>query len=422
MKNAKMPHQIKLHPIKLHRIMLAFCLSLSLLPGCGGTPPVPERYPLPVTIGEVSDRKEATALRYMGTIEPGATVFVAFRTGGYVKDILRIRGNDGTDRFVQAGDRVASGTVLAQVEDREYRSQVGRAMAGVQEARSGLLSSEAQVSAAKNSAEQARDEFERAKRLFASESITRVEYDTARTRSRNADEALAAARAMARGIEARIRGAEGIVREISSVTGDTAVRAPLDGFVVARMIEPGGLVGPGTVAFVVARLDPVKLRFSLPDRFLPKAPPGARLAASLDFRPGRSFAGTVSKVALAADPKTRLFDVELTIPNPEGELKPGMVGRIDLDDDPEGGKCLIPLEAIVQSGDGEGEGGEGFAVFLAEGREGKTVARRREIKLGKPVGNTISVESGISPGERVVLSGAAFLQDGDPIHIVKDSF
>jgi len=391
---------------------------LTGLAGCGEQASIPARNPVPVTTAIVSNQNEVTALKYSGTIEPGVTVFMAFRTGGYVKEIARANETNGTQRLIQTGDQVASGAILAQVEDREYQSQVTRARSGVLEAQSGLLSVQSQINAARNTARQAEDEFLRAERLFAADSITRFEYDTARTRNKNAAEALAAAQAMARGIEAKIQSAEAMVGEIRSVTRDTAIRAPFDGYVLSRTIESGSLVGPGTVAFSIARLDPVKLRFSLPDRLLNKVSLGQSLEASLDFKPQTRFPGRVSKMAVAADPRTRLFDIELTIPNPEGELKPGMICQIELNHPAETDKGLIPLEAIVPLGSDT----DSFAVFQMEESAGTLVARRREVKLGRPVGNRILVESGLLPGQKIILSGAAFLEDGDPIHVIEDSF
>ncbi|HOT27286.1 MAG TPA: efflux RND transporter periplasmic adaptor subunit [Candidatus Ozemobacteraceae bacterium] len=396
---------------------LALAAALVGLSGCAdGERPVMKR-PVPVTVGTVSDHEQAVSLRYSGTIEPGIVVPVAFRTGGYVKRIAEIVEPGGGPRFLQTGDRVASGAFLAQVEDREYRSRMSQAQAGVLEAQSGLVAAQAQASAAENTARQAQDDYQRAERLFANDTITRVDRDAARTRSRNADEALAAARASVEAFRAKIQATQAMVREIESVTSDTSVRSPLDGFVLSRNIEPGSLIGPGTVGFVVAQMDPLKLRFSIPDRLLDKVSVGMELEGRLDFRPEYPVRGNVTNVALSADPKTRLFDVEVTIPNPEGILKPGMIVQIGLPPDMGKGVGLIPLESIVP---GPGDG-ETFAVFQVTASEGKTIARRREVKLGRPVGNLISVDSGVLPGEKIVISGAAFLEDGDQVHVVDES-
>ncbi|MBP7632555.1 efflux RND transporter periplasmic adaptor subunit [Candidatus Ozemobacteraceae bacterium] len=397
--------------------LLALAAALAGLCGCAdGKLPAMKR-PIPVTVGIVSDHDQAISLRYSGIIEPGVVVPVAFRTGGYVKRIAEIVEPSGFPRFLQTGDRVASGAFLAQVEDREYRSRMSQAQAGVLEAQSGLLAVQAQAAAAANTARQAQDDYQRAERLFANDTITRVDRDAARTRSRNADEALAAARASVEAVRAKIQAAQAMVREIESVTSDTSVRSPLTGFILSRNIESGTLIGPGTVGFVVAQIDPLKLRFSIPDRLLEKVSAGMELEGTLDFRPEYRVRGVVTKVALSADPKTRLFDVEVTVPNPDAVLKPGMIVQVGLPPDMGKGVGLIPLGAIVP---GPGDG-KSFAVFQLTASEGRAVAHRREVKLGRPVGNLISVESGVVPGEKIVIAGAAFLEDGDQVHVIEES-
>lgn len=405
-----------MNPSTSRFLLLVFAASLAGLAGCRDEPQPPRKRPLPVTVGTVSDHRRAVSLRYAGTIEPGTVVPVAFRTGGYVREIAQDTEPSGVPRFVQAGDRIASGAVLARVEDREYRSRSSQARAGVLEARSALAGAQAQVAAAANTARQARDEYRRAERLFAADSVTRFEFDTAKTRSQNADEAHAAAQASVNAVQAKIQAAEAVVREVESVTSDTAVRSPLDGFILSRNIESGSLVGPGAVGFVIAQMDPVKLRFSIPDRLLDKAAVGTEIEGVLDFRPDFRIRGTVTKLALAADPKTRLFDVEVTIPNPDALLKPGMIVQVELKRDEPTGKGLIPLESIVPGPAGE----TSFAVFLVTASDGTSIAHRREVKLGRPVSNRIVVESGVIPGDRIVISGAAFLEDGDPVHVIEE--
>ncbi len=395
----------------------ALAALLAGLSGCTDGERTVVKRPVPVTVGTVSGHEQAVSLRYSGTIEPGIVVPVAFRTGGYVKRIAELVEQAGVPRFLQTGDRIASGAFLAQVEDREYRSRMSQAQAGVLEAQSGLIAAQAQASAAANTARQAQDDYQRAERLFANDTITRVDRDAARTRSRNADEAFAAARASVEAVRAKIQATQAMVREIESVTSDTSVRSPLDGFVLSRNIEPGSLIGPGTVGFVVAQMDPLKLRFSIPDRLLDNVSVGMELEGALDFRPEYRVRGNVTKIALSADPKTRLFDVEVTVPNPEAVLKPGMIIQVGLSPDMGKGGGLIPLESIVPGP----EGGKSFAVFQLTASEGRAIVHRREVRLGRPVGNRISVESGVLPGEKIVISGAAFLEDGDQVHIVEES-
>lgn len=406
-------------------------IAIAVMIGCAPVAP-PPRAPIPVTVTMVGNPADSNSARYSGTIEPAVTVPVAFRTAGYVREIAVETGFDGSPRVLQSGDHVVSGTLLARVEDREYSSRLSRSRAGISEARAGLAMAQAQAASARAVARQAESDYERARRLLAAESLTRVEFDQAETRKQTTEKALAAAESAAEAARARVSAATQATDEVESVTGDTALRASISGIVLRRQVEVGALVGPGTVGFVLGDTDRVKLTFAVPDRFLGRIALGATLTATLDAFPDdprpdtrpdsrpRSigFPGVVTRIAAAADPLTRLFEVELRLPNPDGRLKPGMIAAVELAlaTDPRAG--LIPLEAVVPAG----PGGRSFAVFTAETNEGRTIARRREVQLGRPVGNRIAVLRGVSPGDRIVAAGAALLEDGDLIQPVEPMF
>ena len=386
--------------------------------GCSGEPPVPTATPVPVTVSPVLDRNQMTGVRYTGLIEPSALVPLAFRTSGYVRDLGETTDLDGRKRVLQSGDVVSSGTILARIEDREYHSRLSRAQAGVAEAHSSLMSARSQASAAKATAQQARLDFDRAQRLFATDSLTRAEFDVAKTRLQTAEAASAAASAAADAIEAKGAAARAAVVEVDALTGDTLLRAPISGVILKRQIEVGSLVAPGTVGFIVAEVSSVKLTFAVPDRMLAKLPLGSPVRARLDARPGERFSGMISRVAAAADPATRLFEVEVKIPNVDGMLKPGMIAAIEAQIPSEAMVGLIPLEAVVP---GKPDG-RSYAVFkmISEGELRR--ARRCPVTLGRPVGNRIAVLTGLASDDQVIVSGAGFLDDGDLVLPIEPLF
>lgn len=425
----------------LHRWALTVCVAggcfvMALATGCTSVEP-PPRAPIPVTVALVEDRAEAMSARYSGTIEPAVTVPVAFRTSGYVREIAMFSGFEGKLHTLQSGDRVASGALLARIEDREYHSRLARSRAGVAEARAGLAMSKAQTASARATAHQAEIDFDRAQRLFSADSLTRVELDQARTKKQTTAETLAAAEASAVAAEAKIQAAGEAVNEVESVTDDTLLRASISGIVLRRQVEIGALVGPGTVGFVIGEVDQVKLTFAVPDRLLNQISLGATLSAILDAFPDEivndslatdtptsgknrsiGFPGTVTRLAAAADPITRLFEVELRLPNRDGRLKPGMIAAVELGLAPQPRAGLVPLEAVVPAR----PDGHSYAVFVVETVDGRSVARRREVRLGRPVGNRIAVLTGVAAGERIVAAGAALLEDNDPIQPVEPMY
>jgi multidrug efflux system membrane fusion protein len=357
---------------------------------CRG-PQAAERPARPVRVYAVAAHAPAGGLRYAATIQPGEQVVAAFKVGGYVRELMRRPGPDGYLRDVQQGDLVAAGAVLARLREAEYSEQVRNAKGRLAEADAGL--------------EKTRLDYERARKLFEERAITRTDYDAAKA-------ALDAA-------TARSESARAGVGTADILLGDSAIVAPRDALVLSRSIENGSLVAPGTPAFTLADISRVKVVFGVPDTTMA----GLRLGQILTITTeavGRAaeFTGRITAISPAADPQTRVFAVELTIPNPERRLRPGMIAAVQVPEDPRvsasaGGLPLIPLSAVVK-----GAKGKDYAVFVVDERGPRTIAHMRPVALADLAGNLIAVSDGVKVGERVVVRGATLLADGDPVRVI----
>src|SRR5262249_12996359 len=132
--------------------------------------------------------------------------------------------------------------------------------------------------------------------------------------------------------------------------GDTALRAPADAVVLSRKIEVGALAPAGTVAFVVASPDPVKAVFSVPDTVVRGLTLGRALSVPAEV-PGAVMdrRGPITAIAPAADPQSRVFQVEVTLPNARGDLRLGMIATVTLHDPARPSVFpAVPLSAIVR--------------------------------------------------------------------------
>ena len=120
--------------------------------------------------------------------------------------------------------------------------------------------------------------------------------------------------------------------------------------VVKRLVEVGSLVGPGTPGYVIVDSSAVKLMFGVPDAILRRLPTGSAVTITTETYPDARFPGRVTSVAPAADPGSLVFDIEVTVPNHDGRLKPGMVGRLEIAGDNATTAALtVPLAGIVRS-------------------------------------------------------------------------
>jgi RND family efflux transporter MFP subunit len=298
-----------------------------------------------------------------------------------------------------------------------------------QEALSGIASSKAQLAEAEAAYEKAKLDFDRAQNLFASQSLTKANYDSAKAQYDATSAQVAAARSQVRVIEAKAdsaksqiqvieaksRVAQAVVQETMIPLQDTALRAPLGGVVLQKSIEKGTLVSPGKTAFTVADTSSVKAVFGVADVAMPEMKLGRTLDVETESMPGKEFRGQITSVFPAADPKSRVFNVEVTIPNSDFLLRPNMIVSLSIGTrQAVSAQPVAPLNAVMKAKSSAG----GYAVFVVLEEGGRSVARLREVKLGEAYGNTVAVIEGVKPGDRVITTGNAMVMDGDQVKVI----
>lgn len=344
----------------------------------------PVQPPTPVRVLPVDVATEARGLRYSASIEPRAQAPLTFEAKGEVRELLLFE-QAGAIREVQLGDTVAGDTALARIDDREYRDKVAGAVAQLDAARAALQKGEA--------------DFRRASNLFETQSITAPEYDRARKEYETA--------------VAQVAGAEAQLAEAELALSHCTLTAPWDGVVLQRNIQLGQVVDPTVQAFVLADVSAVKAVFGVPDLVLPDVQIGLPLALKTEAFGERRFPGRVTAVSPAANSQNRVFEVEVTLPNPDDILKIGMIGSLAL---PEAAapSIVVPLSAVVRDpGDPRG-----YAVYVVEQSGTSETARSRRVELGRVRGDQISVVGGVRPGEKIIVNGATRVVDGSPVRVI----
>jgi RND family efflux transporter MFP subunit len=369
-----------------------------------------EKPPTPVHVTTAGTFTPRSGERYSATILPNRQVQMAFRVGGFVTAVYQVRGADGHTRNLAPGDIVQQGTVLAQLREKDYDLQISQVTGQLNEARQGETTAKAQLAQAQAAAGKAAQDFERAKFLYESKSLTKTDYDAAKAQHDVTRAQVDAASSQIKAIQARIASAEAGLATANLARADTAISAPFTAAVVQRNIDVGSLVGPGTPAYALAETSSVKASFGVSDRAAVRLHPGTRVPLFLEALPDRVLQGTVNSVAAVADSTTRLFQVEMIIPNASGVLRPGMIATVTI-----GGEAqvqpvtVVPLRAIVRSGDAAG----GFAVMVVDRKQ----AHRRTVKLGETYGDNIAV-GGVQTGERVISTGATLIGEGETVEVI----
>lgn len=348
---------------------------------------VVDKSPTPVRTAEVQLIDAGTANTYSANIQPYQQVDLSFKSNGYLASIKQVKDADGHVRNIDIGDYVTQGTVLATVQQDEFQDKLAQAKASLAR------------SLAEN--ERAKLSYERITKLFAVGAATKPDLDdvTAQVAS----------------TAASVANAKAQVSEAQLALGYCELRAPFDGWVLKRTVDVGTLVGPATNGFTLADTRSVKAVFGVPDTAMTNVKLGSAQSVTTEALPG-NFPGHITSVSAAADPKSRVYSVEVRIDNPRNELKAGMIASILLGGGRPNAKVIVvPLTAVIRSPDKK----DGFAVYLTDGPGETPRVRTQDVTLGDTYGNNIAVLSGLSPGQQVVTSGTNMIKAGDQVRVMR---
>lgn len=337
---------------------------------------------------EVDTARSDSGFRFSAVVTPDTEAPLSFRIPGYVIALKQVRGQDGRMRNIAEGDRIAQGAVLARIRGAEYQDKVRQASS--------------QTEAAQADAQKAQLDFERATRLFGSDSLAKPDFDAARAHYDAAQAELRAAQAQTAEAEVSLR--------------DTTLVAPFSGEILKKAIDMGAFVGPGVQTFAIANTDTVKIVVGVPDTVVRSIKLGEPVEISVDAFPARTFQARISRMSSAADAITRNFDIEVAIPNHEHLLKVGMIASLQFSSNKSDGQpqsLMVPLSAIVQANDGK------YGVFVVSGSSAGEVARLRSVETGGVNGNEIAIVSGLAGGDRIITTGANLLKDGQRVEVLQ---
>jgi RND family efflux transporter MFP subunit len=360
----------------------------------------------PVRVAAVDVYQPKGGGRYSATILPGRQVALSFRVSGIVQTI-----HSGSGRGLEPGDIVAGGAVLAQIREEDYRNTTAQAVGQLDAAREGQKSAAAQLAQAAAAKTKADADFARAKTLFESQSLTRPELDAAKAQLDTASAQVDAARAQIESAAAQVRTAEASTAGARLTQKDTVLVAPFPATVVQRNVELGMLAAPGQTAYTLADITTVKAAFGVPDTVVVQLKRGKDIAVGIEALPGKEFHGAITAIASVADSETRLFQVDVSLANPQMLLKPGMIASLTLGDSTAAPTVpVVPLSAVIRDRGNPSD----FAVMVVEGK----VARSRRVSLGQTFGDVLAVTSGVKPGETVIRAGATMVVDGEMVEVI----
>lgn len=314
-------------------------------------------------------------------------------------------------RVRQAQSRIAQ--VKAKTTAAAARARKAEAAARGARARAGRARSD--IAAAEARLRQAQEEISgAASRVSQASSAIRMRQ----AQVRQEEEAAAAAQLRIRQAEAAVSEARAALGSAAAAKSYTAIRSQLDGVVVERSISPGTLVNPGQTILRVAQIDPIRLQANVAEADLAKIRPGAPVEVR-EQAGGPVIRSRVSSIAPAVDPTSRTGIVEAMAPNPAGRILPGEYVVMKLFTGRSTSALHVPAAAVRwQTAPGQGVLSTRALpyVWVAEpqqGVQGLYTVRRVQVQIGVTNGEMTEVLTGLSAGQKVVISGYDYLRDGD---------
>src|SRR5262250_936043 len=375
----------------------ALCLSLGLLISCGRddarsakaapTDPSPK-----VQVARVVAQKLAITVHLPGEIEPYEVVAVFPKVTGFVKSIT-----------VDRGSHVRAGEPIAQLEAPELIAQRSEAQSKLQAAQAQLAAAEAKVASDEGTYDHLKAAAETPGVVAGNDLFV-------------AQKAVDADRAQLKAQQDNVSATQQALQAIAQTEAYLQVKAPFDGVVTERNVHPGALVGPAGASGVavpmlrIETLSRLRVVVPVPETYAAGVPEGTKVDFNVSAFPGRTFGGTIVRIAHSVDIKTRTMPVELETANVKGELSPGTFSDVLWPVRRSYPALFVPTSSVANTLE---------RVFVIRIRDGKS--EWIDVKTGAAAEKMTEIFGDLHEGDLVAVRGTDELRPGTSVTALQSS-
>jgi membrane fusion protein (multidrug efflux system) len=275
--------------------------------------------------------------------------------------------------YVQKGQQVSKGQLLATIDDGGMGSQLEQL---------------------KTQTELARTTFERQKRLWDQKIGSEIQYLQAKS-----------------SYEAQ----QNAVKQFQSQLGKSSIRAPFSGIIDNVIKDQGTVVSPGlgSEVFRIVNLSDMYIDVEVPETYLGSVTKGKEAQVYFPVL-GDSAITNIRQTGNFINPSNRSFSVEIPVPNKNGNIKPNLTAKVRINDYTSEKAILIPQSIVSENAEGE----QYAYIAMEPNADNEATAKRIIITTGKTQGALIEVLSGIEDGNQVIKEGARSVKDGQKVKII----
>jgi RND family efflux transporter MFP subunit len=326
-------------------------------------------------IGEKDTNEKLTLITTFAAKDTLFNHYIELQATVQTKENLMLNAEYGgilQQLFVKEGQKVAKGQTLGSIDDGGLSSQ--------------LAQMETQAALAKTT-------FERQQNLWNQKIGSEIQYLQAKTNYNAQVKALGQMRAQ---------------------IAKTVIRAPFSGTIDEIVSERGSVVGPGTPILRIVSLGNMYLEGEFPEKNIGTIKKGSDVIVNFPVL-GETLTTKVTQVSNYINPENRSFNIQIAVPNKNGNIKPNLSSKIQIKDYSNPKAITVPTSIISENADGE------QYLYIAQNpdKDGSAIAKRVVIKVGLSQGELIEIIDGIKDGDLIIGEGARSVKDGQKVAIIK---
>lgn len=390
--------------VKKILILLMALTALGLVAGCSGSKPtaaVEEKY-IPVEVESVGNKTLVNTAMLSGKVTSETDVAVVPKVPGKVESVN-----------VKVGDTVHAGEVLFTLETTDmnnaYQLAEARYQTGKDQWNSAKTSLERTKALAAEKIANAKQTLANTKALFDAGAASKVQLDQAELGLKELESMYAGQieQLSVQASDSSLKLAEVQLTQAREALDNATVTAPVDGIVSQVNVQVGNMATSVQAAVSLTNTTSVYSELSVAENLVNRLTKDQPVKVTVPSVSEKSFVGKIDHISPAADPKTRLYPIKITLENPDGLIKPGMFAKVELVTDEKADVKAIKSEAIVLKN-------EKTIVYVVQ--DDKAVGK--EVVTGLDTGVDIEILKGLDQGDQVIIKGQTLVDEGHKVKVV----